>query len=346
MQADAVPRKSGPAAAAVAAALYLLLTLGFTWTLALGLRRDIPWDLGDSLLNCWILGWDADHLARFFGGNLNAFHGFWSANIFYPAPLTLAYSDHLFALAVQILPVYALTHNRILCYNLLFLSTSVLSGLGVFLFVREVTGSARGAFVAGLVYAFAPLRVPQFSHLQVLSSQWMPFALYGLRRYFDTRRARPLVGATAALIAQNLSCGYFLFFFAPLVAAYVLFEVASRALWRDLRVWGSLAAGATASVLATLPFLIPYLELRALGFQPRSLTEVVSYSADVYSYLTSPAESRLWGRAIRAFPKAEGDLFPSFTALGLAGSGGAAGCGANNGTTGVRQNTNAVTTIP
>ena len=86
---------------------------------------------------------------------------------------------------MQILPVYALTGNIILCYNLLFLSTFVLSGLGMFLFVREVTGSARAGFVAGLIYAFAPFRVPQFAHLQVMSSQWMPFVLYGLRRYFD-----------------------------------------------------------------------------------------------------------------------------------------------------------------
>ena len=62
---------------------------------------------------------------------------FWNANIFHPEPLTLAYSEHLFAQAVQILPVYALTGNIILCYNLLFLSTFVLSGLGMFLFVRE-----------------------------------------------------------------------------------------------------------------------------------------------------------------------------------------------------------------
>src|SRR4051812_38740171 len=196
--------------------------------------------------------------------------GFWTANIFYPEPLTLAYSEHLFAQAVQILPVYALTHNIILCYNLLFLSTFVLSGLGMFLFVREAFGSARAGFVAGLIYAFAPLRVPQFSHLQVLSSQWMPFALYGLRRYFD-RRARhgaarfvALAGAGLALIAQNLSCGYFLMFFAPCVAAYLLFEVASRRVWADVSMWIEVGATMLAVVVATVPFLIPYLELRHL----------------------------------------------------------------------------------
>jgi hypothetical protein len=308
------PSSFGPLGAA---ASYLLVALAFTWPLVRGLTRDVPWDLGDSLLNIWILGWDADHLLRFIGGEFGALKGFWNANIFYPEPLTLAYSEHLFAQAVQILPIFALTHNLILCYNLLFLSTFVLSGLGVFLFVREVTGSTRAAWVAGLIYAFAPLRVPQFAHVQVISSQWMPFALYGMRRYFDTRRVRPLAGAAASLIAQNLSCGYFLLYFAPFIVMYVVFEIATRKVWTDRRVWTAMAVTAVVAFVATLPFLLPYLELRRLGFPPRPIAEVETYSADVYSYWTAAPELHVWGRVMRAYPKPEGDLFPSATALGL-----------------------------
>jgi hypothetical protein len=292
--------------------------------LAAGLTRDIPWDLGDSLLNAWILAWDADHLLRFLGGDIDAIRTFWNANIFHPEPLTLAYSEHLFAQAVQILPVYALTGNIILSYNLLFLSTFVLSGLGMFLLVREITGSARAGLVAGLVYAFAPYRVPQFSHLQVISSQWMPFVLYGLRRYFVTRHAWALAGAGAALIAQNLSNGYFLLFFAPFVLAYAIFEIATRKLWTDARVWVALSVTALVVTAVTLPFLLPYLELRRLGLGPRVLNEVKAFSADVFSYWTSPAESRLWGSLIRAYPKAEGELFPTVSALLLGAVGVAA----------------------
>jgi hypothetical protein len=301
--------------------LYFCVALVFTWPLVLGLTRDIPWDLGDSLLNAWILAWDADRVLRFLSGDLGAIRNFWNANIFYPEPLTLAYSEHLFAQAMQILPVYALTGNVILSYNLLFLSTFVLSGLGMFLFVRDITGSARAGLAAGLIYAFAPYRVPQFSHLQVISSQWMPFVLYGLRRYFVTRRTSALVGAGGALVAQNLSNGYFLLFFAPFALAYVLFEMATRKLWTDLRVWTALSVTAVAVIAVPLPFLLPYLELRRLGFGPRVLNEVKSFSADVFSYWTSPAESRLWGAWIRTYPKAEGDLFPTVSALLLGGVG-------------------------
>ncbi len=242
--------------------LYSVIALAMTWPLAAGLTRDIPWDLGDSVLNIWILQWGADHWLRFLGGDLGALRGYFHANIFYPEPLTLAYSEHLTAQVLQILPVYALTGNIVLSYNLLFLSTFVLSGLGTFLLVRELTGSARAGFVAGLLFAFAPYRIGQFSHLQVMSSQWMPFALYGFRRYFETRRAWPLAGAALALVAQNWSCGYFLLYFAPFVAAYVIYEIADRGLWRDARVWASLCAAAAAVLGATVPLLLPYLELR------------------------------------------------------------------------------------
>jgi hypothetical protein len=238
-------------------------------------------------------------------------------------------SEHLFAQAVQILPVYALTGNIILSYNLLFLSTFVLSGLGTYLFVRDVTGSRPAALTAGLIYAFAPYRVPQFAHLQVLSSQWMPFALYAIRRYFESvtlqpnsTNWRPLAGAGVALVAQNLSNGYFLLFFPPIAAAYVLFEIASRRLWRNRRVWTAVTVTAAGVAVLTLPFVTPYLELRRLGaLPPRSLDEVSMYSADIFSYWTAPAESRVWGQTLRAFPKPEGELFPTLTALLLAVTG-------------------------
>ena len=158
--------------------LYLLLTIVMTWPLAAGLARDVPGDLGDSLLNMWILGWGAEHFPRLDG----------NANIFHPEPLALAFSEHLFGQVLQILPVYYATGNLILCYNLLFLSTFVLSGVGMYLLVLDITGNKRAAFLAGLFYAFVPFRAAQIPHIQTVSSQWMPFALYGFRRFISDRQ--------------------------------------------------------------------------------------------------------------------------------------------------------------
>ena len=41
--------------------------------------------------------------------------------------------------------------------------------------------------VAGLAYGFAPYRMAQFAHVQVLSSYWMPFARWG-SKFIETPR--------------------------------------------------------------------------------------------------------------------------------------------------------------
>jgi hypothetical protein len=313
-----------------ALAAYLGLALIATWPLIRGIARDVPADLGDPVFVMWVLAWDCEQLLAILGGDFARLSTFFDTNVFHPAPLTLAYSEHFLAQAAQILPVWAITGNPILCYNLLFLSTFVLSGLGTYLFVRELTGNPRAAFVAGVLFAFAPYRFPQSSHLHVLSSQWMPFAMYGFRRFFDSigsdasrpgGRWRPLFGAASALVVQNLSSTYYLMFFTPFAAAYVLWEIWRRRLWRTPRVWLQLGAAAMAVFVLTVPLLLPYAAVREQLQIARSRGELSVYAADVYSYFTAVREQLVWGTIARAYPKSEGDLFPGLVAVLLATAG-------------------------
>jgi hypothetical protein len=304
-----------------ALAAYLVIALAATWPLAAGLGRDVAFDLGDSVLNMWILAWDCEQLLAILGGDFARVRTFFDGNIFHPAPLTLAYSEHLFAQAVQVLPIYAATKNPILCYNLLFLSTFVLSGFGTFLLVRDLTGNRFAAFVAGLLFAFAPYRLPQASHLQVLSSQWMPFALYGVRRYAVSGRLKPLLWGAIALVAQNLSCGYYLLYFMPLAAAYLAWEIVARRMWKNPRTWLHVSAAGLLVAALTVPFLVPYAEVRQRFDMARTMTEVIQLSADVYSYATAFPDQPLWGDRMRAFPKQEGELFPGLVPVILAVAG-------------------------
>ena len=170
---------------------YTAVAMVMTWPLVTVMHRKIYGDVGDSLFNSWVLAWTGGQVLRALHGDLSALAQYWNGNIFYPSTLTLAYSEHLTPQMLQILPVLAVTDNIILCYNLLLLATIVLSGLGMYLLVRELTGHPLAAFLAGLAFAFAPFRIDQYAHLEVLSSQWMPFTLYGFRRYFATGRLRP-----------------------------------------------------------------------------------------------------------------------------------------------------------
>lgn len=316
----------GRKAAVLAAGLYLAAALLMTWPLATVVDREIAWDFGDPVFNSWVLLWTGGQVLAFLSGDTSALGRFWHGNIFHPEPLTVAYSEHLVPQMLQAVPVLAATDNVVLAYNLLFLSTFVLSGLGMFLLVRELTGSVAAGLVAGFAFAFAPYRVAQYSHLQVLSAQWMPFVLYGYRRFFETGRRTPLVWGTVAFVLQSLSCGYYLLFFAPFVALFVIYEMASRqrlADWRLWRTWvitGAIAAG------ATVPFLLPYLEVRTQGdVGVRDAGEIQMFSADTHALATAPTATRLWGERLTGLPRPEGEGFPGFTILLLALVGIAAG---------------------
>jgi hypothetical protein len=124
--------------------------------------------------------------------------------------------------------------------------------------------------------------MPQFSHLQVLSSQWS-LVLYGCDG--TPPGAKALVWRRCARW-QNLSNGYFLLSSRP-VLAYALFEIATRK--PDGRGRVGFASVTIIVTALTLPFLLPYLGVARLGFGPvRSPGEILS--ADVFSYWTAPGE--------------------------------------------------------
>jgi hypothetical protein len=294
--------------------IYFALSCAMTWPLLPGLARDVPGDLGDSLLNMWILGWMAEAIPRVATGQMSV-ADVWNANIFHPAPLALSFSEHLFGQAIQILPVYHLTKNLILSYNLLFLTSFALSGFTMYLLVRDITGNGHAAFLAGLIYAFVPFRIAQVAHIQSLSSQWMPLALWGFRSYVTTNRLRSLAIGTAALLMQNWSCGYYLIFFTPFVVLFVIHQLFAAGRARQWKPWLSFAVAGVVVAAGTWPFLTLYLEAqRVHGFE-RAEAEIIGFSADVYSYATAPEALRLLGPILDSWPQPEGELF-----LGIVGS--------------------------
>ncbi len=184
---------------------FTALTLLLTLPLALRSRDHLPGDLGDPLLNTWILAWDADRL-------LHGLQGLWDAPIFYPATHTLAYSEHLLGVAVLVAPVQWLTGNPVFSYNVAIVLGFAIAGSGMYLLVRSLLGRRDVAVLAGLIYAFNPYRSLQITLVQVLMSGWMPIALWALHRYFATGAFRYCLALAVAFVVQGLSNGYFLFF--------------------------------------------------------------------------------------------------------------------------------------
>jgi hypothetical protein len=181
--------------------------------------------------------------------------------------------------------------------------------------VFRLTGSVAAALVAGLAYGFAPYRISQLPHIQMLAAFWAPLALLGLHEYIETRRARWLVLYGAAWMLQGAANGYALVFFSVLVGLWVVWFVLLR---RDWRAFAAITAATIVAALPLAPILYEYVVVHGRNGFARSVAEIESFSADVSAVLCAPSDLTVWGW-LRVSCRGEGELFPGLVVSALWG---------------------------
>ncbi len=137
-RSSSVPHRIATSPALWLTLIFSLLTVALTWPVARVLATGVPGDYGDPLFIAWVMSWVADKVTAALTNPL-ALRGFWDAPIFHPETGALAFSEHFIPQTVLILPVYWLTHNPILSYNIAFLTSYVLTGLGTALLTRALS---------------------------------------------------------------------------------------------------------------------------------------------------------------------------------------------------------------
>jgi len=275
---------------------YLAAAAVTTWPLVLHPRALLgaPSGPGDPYLNLWILGWGMQAVlsnpASLFNGTV------FNANIFYPATGTLAYSDHLLLQSVLLAPFYAVTHDVVLCYNVLLLASLVASALAMHLLVRTVAGTEPGAYLAGLAWGFGSYHFAHLIHLQLQSLYFLPLAFFFLHRLLAGRRARDLVllGVTAAL--QAISSVYYGLIGGLALVVGGLALAAGIGRWRNTAVLRRLGYAAALAALLVMPVAIVYGRVAQREGFGRNLYEAGRSAAYASSYLQAPPGNVVYGR--------------------------------------------------
>ncbi len=312
-----------------AAGIYLVAALVLTWPLAIHLtsRLGTVEGAGDPYLNLWILGWG---MKAWLSDPMSVLNGsVFNANIFHPSAGTLTYSDHLLLQSLALSPLYAVSGNLTLCYNVLLIASLTLSGLAMHVLARSVTGSERAAVIAGLAWACWPYRTAHFLHLQLQSLYFLPLALLVLHRVAAARRWRDAMwlGVLAAL--QAISSVYYGVMSAIAIAAGAASLAWTTGQWRARRYWSRVAVAAVIGAVLIAPVVGPYWVTQQREGFGRNLFEAVQNSATVQSYTQVPHENFLYGANGVMLPRApepgardrrnnEHQMFPGLVLIGLA----------------------------
>jgi len=282
-----------------------LIAAVYTWPLLREARSRIAADPFDPILNASILWWNAT-VVPFTAG-------WWSPPFFFPAENVAAFTENLAGLGVVATPVFWITGQPILTYNLTLFLAWPLSALAAYLLAFEVTRRRDAAFLAGLAFAFAPYRLSQLGHLQVLSIYWLPLALLGLHRYLSTAGSRWLVLFGVAWLAQSLSNGYYMFFGGVLIGLWIAYFCSPRAAWRTI------PAIVLAWIVASVPVALIMWKYRVVHEHyglTRGLQAAIGGSAQPVNWFQTAFQNRFWS-ALLPDGGGEFNLFPGVTCLAM-----------------------------
>jgi len=309
----------------------VVLAVVTTWPLVLHMGTRIAPDLGDPVRSAWQVAWVGHAMLH------QPLHIF-NANVFYPHPLSLAFSDSLLGYGPAAF-FGSGTVAALVRYNLLFLFAWTLCFPAAYLLARELGLGRLGAAAAGAAFAYAPYRVTEAGHLHVISSGGIALALFLLLRGYrrasaGERGASALVLAGWLVSAWQISLGFTL----GLQYSYLLALLglgATAYWWRAGRpslpprtvaitCLGVAIVGGVATFQAR-----PYLKVaHDYPTAKRTIKEVKNYSAGPAAWLAASSENRVWGSATAGMrdhihSKNESVLFPGggillLAAIGLA----------------------------
>ncbi|GIE80868.1 hypothetical protein Aph02nite_68180 [Actinoplanes philippinensis] len=186
-----------------------LLAVAMTWPALRYPMHTLPQDLGDPSRQAWQVSW-IGHILITDPVRL------WQANAYFPATDGLAFGDSLlgYALAGMIGTGPA---AAILRYNVLFVLAHALLVIGAYALVRQLGARRTGAAVAAVAFAYAPWRLAQEGHLDIISAGGIPLALamlarghgYSLRHGFRPERRSGLWAIGGWIVAiWQLTLGF------------------------------------------------------------------------------------------------------------------------------------------
>lgn len=306
----------------LALALYALLAAVFTYPLVFNMDRVNG--AGDPAVMVWSMAWISHALftepATLYG-----------ANIFYPTPDALAYTDLLLPSALFSAPFYFATGNALLGFNVVLLLTYVLSGYATFLLVRRLLAgrdyALPAALFAGAVYTLSPYRYGHITQLNSMTTYFLPLILLFMHRYLEDGRRPKDLFLVALFFTLNALSGLYYGVFAVLMMAafYAIWSLLNREPPRlkDF-LYGVPAFAASGAVLLAL--LYPYVALAGADDHSRDIGTVIGGSVIPAALLTSVPESWLLGWTPEALgvthenglPVYELTLYPGLVATLLA----------------------------
>ena len=265
--------------------LYLLLSIlfctsFFSWA-DLGSHGIMG---GDPALNAWILQRVSHNLVT---DPLHPLDG----NVFHPEPNALCSWDHMTSLALFNTVFRLFSDSPWFGYNILIFLAYFISALGGYRLAMTLTGSRLCSFWAGLFWGFLFFRAHHFTHLQILSFQWIPFCVESLVSFLKTEKTRHLVKFVIFVLLQSL-VGWYLAIINGFLLLIVLIFITGKKNLNKTFVLKTMIGGLI-FICVMLPFVLAYSNVKGSHKSEMASVEIRSSGEQIlpWDYISPPAST-------------------------------------------------------
>ncbi len=286
---------------------FLFLTVFHTWPLVTNPARWSRNNNLDTVHITWTLCWIAHSLTR---DPLHLFH----ANIFYPEPYALTFSDPFLVPGLLAVPLREFGASPVLTYNVLLLLGFFLTALAIYVLMVRFTGDPLAGLLGGSLLAFNAHTLTRLPHLQAHYAFWLPWALLTLDRLILHRHLKDAIWLGCLVALLGLTSGY--------LGVFAIFAVGIGLMIRIDEWWGSRAVSVLSrmvlaglvTAMIILPLLAPYWAVHRSPEMIRPLDTVISASLTSYLAAVGRLHYAIWSHRLSSFQET---LFPGILALGL-----------------------------
>lgn len=272
--------------------LYLLFTLIFTFPLFLHISTSTPFadGSGDQFQSMWTLWWFKTALLKLQTNFL------YTNFMYYPHGTSLVYHVSVFLglLALPFQYLFDTPSNLIVSHNVILIFTFVFSAFGGYLLTKYLIKDRVTAFICGLLFAFCPYRLWHLNHLNLLSTEWIPFYILFLIKSVDDKSFKNFLWAGIFFVLTFLSSLTYALFLALFTSFYLLYLLVKS---RDQLFDKTVLRNSFVAVLAVITVLSPLLYSlwsSRIGWAPTEEV-MIRAGANLLGYFMPVKETSLLG---------------------------------------------------
>ena len=301
---------------------YTALAVALTWPLAAHMNDAVTSAI-DPVDNIWRIVRGQQQLLH------NPAHLF-DGGVFYPYANTYLFDGLILGTVLVTLPLAVVGVPPVAMYNCAVLLTFALCGVCMYPLARHLGAGRGAAFLAGAIYAFAPLHMARVGHVGIASIMGFPLVVLLLDRITTRPTKRDALALAACLALQAFASQYYALYLLVLVPLCLLIVAARKPEARRFSVLLHLAGAGLLALAVVLPVAVPFAAVaREYGIE-RTYGQITYYAASLSSFVTADGTNRFWG-TLTAPLRASGtytwerNMFPGLLALVFAAVGAWAG---------------------